>query len=152
MLKIREVCHQDLDSIKDLLIELQETTQTQEDLRSIDFDDMLDEMRHLPSIYSNIVAVDDKKAVGFLSMICYKTFLHRGGTALITELIISKSCRRKGIGRMLIEKAVEIAKQNGMDELEVGTEKENNIAKTFYRNTGFNIEYVLFGKTFSDPA
>ena len=152
MLKIREVCHGDLDSIKDLLKELQAFTQIKKDLDSINFDNMLDEMRSLPSMYSNIIAVEDKKAVGFLSMICYKNFLHCGGTALITELIVSNHFRRRGIGKKLIEKAIEIAEQNGMDELEVGTEKENKIAKTFYRNTGFKTDYLLFGKIFSDPS
>ena len=51
---------------------------------------------------------------------------------------------------MLIQKAVEIAKQKGMDELEVGTEKENKTAQSFYKKNGFDTEYVLFGNIFSE--
>ncbi|HEB32567.1 MAG TPA: GNAT family N-acetyltransferase [Spirochaetes bacterium] len=121
MIKIREIYHDDLDLLKGLVKELQQSTQWRHDLDSINFDSMLEEMGSLPSIYSNIIAMEGRKAAGFLSMICYKTFLNRGGTALITVLIVSGKYRRKGVGSMLIEKAVEIAKQIGMDELEVGT-------------------------------
>ncbi len=149
MIKIREIYHDDLDLLKDLLKELQQSTQTQHDLENIDFDLMLEEMVSSPSIYSNFIAMEGRKAAGFISMICYKTFLNRGGTALITVLIVSEKCRRKGVGSMLIEKAVKIAKQRGMDELEVGTDKDNEIAKAFYRKE-FPTEYVLFGNIFSD--
>ena len=149
MIKIREIYHDDLDLIKGLLKELQQPMQVQYDLESINFDLMLEEMGSLPPIYSNIIAVEGRKVVGFLSMICYKTFLNRGGTALITELVVSEKFRRKGVGSMLIEKAVKIAKQRGMDELEVGTDKDNEIAKAFYRKKGFPTEYVLFGNIFS---
>lgn len=149
MIKIREIYHDDLDLLKSLIRELQQTMQTQHDLEGINFDLMLEEMSSLPSIYSNIIAEDDLKVVGFLSMICYKTFLNRGGTALITELIVSKKYRSKGVGGVLIEKALEIAKQRGMDELEVRTDKENEIAQAFYKKSGFHTEYVLFGNIFS---
>jgi ribosomal protein S18 acetylase RimI-like enzyme len=149
MIKVREIYHDDLDFLKDLIKELQQTMQTQHDLESINYDLMLEEMGSLPSIYSNIIAVEDLKVVGFLSMICYKTFLNRGGTAMITELIVSIKYRRKGVGGVLIEKAVEIAKHRGMDELEVGTDQENEIAQAFYSKSGFHTEYVLFGNIFS---
>ena len=150
MIKIREIHHEDLDLLMGLLKELHERSQTLHDPDSINLDLMLEEMGNLPSIYSNIIAMEGQKAVGFLSMISYKTFLHRGGTALINELVVSENHRRKGVGSMLIQKAIEIAKQKGMDELEVGTEKENKIAKAFYRKSGFHTEYVLFGNIFSD--
>jgi ribosomal protein S18 acetylase RimI-like enzyme len=149
MIKIREIHHDDLVLLKGLLMELQESSQTLHAPDSINFDLRLEEMGSLPSIYSNIIAAEGKKVVGFLSMICYKTFSHRGGTALITELIVTEKFRRKGVGSMLIEKAAKIAKDRGMDELEVGTEKENETAQAFYRKSGFPMEYVLFGNIFS---
>ena len=150
MIKIRDIHHGDLDLLKGLLKELEESSQTLHDPESINFDLMFEEMGRLPSIYSNIIAMEGRKAVGFLSMISYKTFLHRGGTALINELVVSEKYRRKGVGSMLIQKAIEIAKQNGMDELEVGTEKENKSAQSFYKKSGFDKEYALFGNVFSD--
>ena len=86
--------------------------------------------------------------VGFLSMVFYKTFLHKGGTALINELIVAKSHRNKEIGKMMIEKAIQSAKSKGMDEIEVGTEVSNKKAQNFYKNAGFNADYVLLGIEF----
>lgn len=147
MINIREIHQDDLDLIKGLLKELQQTMKVKHDLDNINFDLMLEKMERSPSIYSSIIASEGRKVVGFLSMICYKTFLNTGGTGLITELVVSEKYRRKGIGSMLIEKAVEIAKQRGMDELEVGTDMDNEIAKAFYRKE-FHTEYALFGNIF----
>ncbi|MDD5601285.1 MAG: GNAT family N-acetyltransferase [Actinomycetota bacterium] len=94
------------------------------------------------------VAVKDGDIIGFISIIFYKTLFHSGGTALINELIVSEDYRRKGVGKKLISKAIKIAKQRGMDEIEVGTEKKNIIAQSFYKKCGFNNEYILLSKTF----
>jgi ribosomal protein S18 acetylase RimI-like enzyme len=47
-----------------------------------------------------------------------------------------------------VEWAVAAAKEAGLDEIEVGTEKDNTGAIAFYRRTGFCEEYVLLGKEF----
>lgn len=107
------------------------------------------EMGKNPQIYQNYVAVNDGKVIGFISIIFYKTLFHRGGTALINELVINKNHRGKGIGRMLINKAKEVAKAKGIDEIEVGTSINNMPAQMFYNKCGFNEEYLLLGLEFS---
>jgi len=39
-----------------------------------------------------------------------------------------------------------------INEIEVGTEKGNAAAQRFYRNSGFDVEYVLFGMEFHERA
>ena len=94
------------------------------------------------------MAAEEQRVVGVLSMVLYKTLLHVGGTALINELVVSRSFRGRGIGGKLIERAVSEARERGMEEIEVGTEQDNNSARRFYSSVGFDREYVLFGREF----
>lgn len=105
-------------------------------------------MNSNPDLYATLIAEDQREAIGLISLVFYKVWLHAGGTALINELIVDEAYRAKGIGKRLIDAAIEIAKARGMDEIEVGTERENQEAQRFYRRCGFDEEYALFGKIF----
>jgi len=154
MVQIREISAADkknLKEIRNLLKELQETTECEHDSNILGLEDIFEEMNALPNFYLNYIAVDEHKedkVIGFISIIFYKTLFHKGGTALINELIVSKDYRGKGVGRKLVEQAIQIARQRGMDEIEVGTEEENIDARTFYAKNGFDKEYTLLGKIF----
>jgi len=154
MVQIREINTADkknLKEIRNLLKELQETAECEHELDNIEMENIFEEMDASPNFYLNYIAVDEDKegkVVGFISIIFYKTLFHKGGTALINELIVSKDYRGKGVGRKLVEQAVQIARQRGMDEIEVGTEEENIKARNFYVKNGFDKEYILLGKIF----
>jgi ribosomal protein S18 acetylase RimI-like enzyme len=105
-------------------------------------------MRDNPQRYKNLVACVNGVVVGFISILCYLSFLHEGGTALINELVVSNTHRRSGIGKALIQTAISKSKRDGLDEIEVGTEKDNKAAIAFYKHVGFDEEYVLLGKRF----
>lgn len=106
-------------------------------------------MNQSPKIYHNLVAVIGDQIVGFLSLVCYATFFHEGGTALINELIVDADWRGRGIGKQFVEEAIQLAKQKGMDQIEVGTELTNDDALNFYSTCGFDEEYRLLGKEFN---
>jgi ribosomal protein S18 acetylase RimI-like enzyme len=103
-----------------------------------------------PALYKNMVAVTGGKVVGFLSMVYYKSFYHQVGTALINQLVVSETSRNLGIGKALVRMAVDMAKADGLDEIEVGTETSNKGAIEFYKKAGFDEEYVLLGKEFTE--
>lgn len=105
-------------------------------------------MQNAPAFYLNLVAEVEGLVAGFMSLIFYKTVFHRGGTALINELVLGRTFRGRGIGTALIERAKEEALDRGLDELEVGTESSNTGALSFYRKCGFESEYVLLGLEF----
>lgn len=48
----------------------------------------------------------------------------------------------------MIDEAINVARVRGMDEIEVGTERENSGAQRFYRRCGFDEEFVLLSKEF----
>ncbi|MFX1338160.1 MAG: GNAT family N-acetyltransferase [Promethearchaeota archaeon] len=148
MIIIRNLEKEDLTSLKVLLDELNDVLKSKHKISEKDINSNYIDITKYPEIYSNYVAKENDKMIGFLSMVFYKTFLHKRGTALINELIVAKSHRNKGIGKVLIEKAIQLAKRRGMDEIEVGTEISNVNAQSFYKKVGFNEEHVLLGKEF----
>ena len=46
----------------------------------------------------------------------------------------------------LVEAAIAAAGEQGMDEIEVGTETDNLSARGFYKVVGFGREYLLLGR------
>ncbi|WP_461865111.1 GNAT family N-acetyltransferase [Thermococcus sp.] len=59
------------------------------------------------------------------------------------ELVVSGEHRGEGIGRKLIEAAVELCRELGCVEVEVSTEIGNLKAREFYRSMGFEETAVL---------
>jgi ribosomal protein S18 acetylase RimI-like enzyme len=145
---IREARIEDLEAIVALLDQLGDTTTLHGPIEGASVKKTLQAMLELPAVYRIFVAVWKDRIVGLISLLLYKTLLHEGGTALINELVVSRSSRGRGIGRQLVEKAITTARAQGMDEIEVGTEQGNQTARRFYRLVGFDREYVLFGREF----
>jgi len=112
------------------------------------FHHLLKEMNANPASYHNLVCEVDGQVGGFLSLVFYSSFFHRVGTALINELVVDSSRRGLGLGRQLMEAAIDEARARGMDEIEVGTEVTNQAAQQFYKKSGFTEEYVLLGMEF----
>lgn len=148
LLEIRLCKSNDLPEVVNLMKELSEVAHTNEDFMLENIQKVFEEMSKNPEFYYNLVAVSARRIVGFISVVFYKTVFHKGGTALINELIVTDSLRGKGLGRELLMKAKEEALLRGMDEIEVGTEKTNSPAQSFYKKYGFDEEFVLLGMEF----
>ena len=145
MIEVREARLEDLEAIALLLDQLKKVTQLHGtvDLESVKkgYQTML----RFPEIYRNYLAVEDQRVVGLISLVLYKTLLHPGGTALINELVVSEGARGRGIGGRLVQRVIAAAGEEGMEEIEVGTEIHNAVARRFYKSRGFDQEYVLLG-------
>jgi ribosomal protein S18 acetylase RimI-like enzyme len=100
-------------------------------------------------VYESYVFEEQNEILGFISLVFYRTIFHKVGTALINELIVKNKFRNKGIGRALLEKAIDEAKRRNMDEIEVGVMIENKKAIEFYKRNGLNDEYYILGKDFN---
>jgi ribosomal protein S18 acetylase RimI-like enzyme len=148
MLEIRSCTIADLPAVKTLLDQLTEVAHGDQDISLDRLHRLLAEMGSVPDIYINRVACLDQEVVGFLSAIFYKTLFHEGGTCLINELIIDKDRRGGGIGEQLVKDIVGEARRRGMDEVEVGTEQDNQRAASFYQKCGFDETYLLLGMEF----
>ncbi len=146
MILIRDLRLEDLDLLKFLLDDLNNALDLKHTINEKFINSIYFAMDKYPEIYSNQVAIENNKIIGFISRVFYKSFLHMGGTALINELIVAQNHRNKGIGKNLVQKANKLAKKRRMDEIEVGTELSNTLAQKFYKKAGFNEEFMLLGK------
>jgi ribosomal protein S18 acetylase RimI-like enzyme len=144
---IRRLAADDLPVVQGLLAQLAEAAHA-DTYQPARMAELLLEMETLPQVYLNLVCEIDGMVRGFLSVVFYRTLFHAGGTALINELVVDRSCRGRGLGRALVQAAVEAARARGMDEIEVGTENENLAAQSFYHRVGFDEEYILLGLEF----
>lgn len=148
MVNIRPLSIDDLPAAKDLILQLAKATGSNFHIRPGQLEEIFRHMQQHPEIYLSLVAEQDGEVVGLLSLLFYQSWFHAGGTALINELIIDQRMRNRGIGALLVEAAVIEAKRRGMDEIEVGTEQDNDGAQRFYRRCGFDLTYVLLGMDF----
>ncbi|MBN2444125.1 MAG: GNAT family N-acetyltransferase [Spirochaetales bacterium] len=144
-MNIRKYVEKDIPSIVLLLKELSEVADPTHFLTCENVQKICREMDPYPEMYKNYIAECEDEIIGFMSLIFYKTVFHKGGIVLINELIVKSGFRGKGVGTGLIEKARELSIENRMDDLEVGTKRENIKARDFYKKSGFSHEFVLFG-------
>ena len=91
-----------------------------------------------------LVAAMEGTPVGFINFTVRQTILHRSPSALIDEIVVAEEYRGKGVGKQLVQAAVEKCKQLGCCEVEVSTEKANLEARKFYKQCGFEERGMLF--------
>ena len=81
------------------------------------------------------VAILDGKIVGSTTMIMEPKFIHDGGkVAHIEDVVVSKEYQGKGIGEMLIESLLELAKDSNCYKTILDCSDE---VKPFYEKIGF---------------
>lgn len=149
-MKIVAYCDKYDEDIKDLLLELQEY------VCSIDrekYNIITDEYREesfkktIREVSENngiiFLAEDDNKIVGFIAGIIIEaenTYEFRGPkTGRVTELIVTKNCRAKGTGKILLDKIEEYFKSNGCKRSIIEVFEYNEMGKNFYyKNDYFN--------------
>lgn len=91
-----------------------------------------------------IVAIEDKKVVGVLTSELQEK-LHRERLQLfIEDLIVEEQKRNHGIGKALIENAVNFAKENNCEVVELTCYKDNVKAHKFYGENGFINHSIKF--------
>jgi len=130
---IRKMIESDIEQVVELINEL--SSDLNEDFNVKEEDIFLHyyNMNRYNELYTNLVFSIDEKILGFISILFYRSFLHKKGTALINELIVNRKYRNQKIGKQLLDYGIKIAKENEMDEIEVGVMKENNKAIEFYK-------------------
>ena len=91
-----------------------------------------------------LVAEREGTPVGFINFMVRQTILHRSPSALIDELVVAEEYRGKGVGKQLVQAAIEKCRQLGCCEIEVSTEKTNIEAREFYEKCGFEERGMFF--------
>ena len=76
-------------------------------------------------------------AVGFAQLYPSFSSASLARTFILNDLFVSKSCRKKGIGKLLIAAAAEFAKSLGALRLTLATAADNQPAQALYHSTGW---------------
>ena len=69
----------------------------------------------------------------------YILALTADGSAYVPELAVAHSCQRRGIGTKLLEAVGQRANANGADQLRLTVRLEDDGARAFYREQGFDV-------------
>jgi len=98
----------------------------------------LNHLRHLLAQYSNylVVAVDGNKPVGFLTAYRMPTLCCDATMVYIFEIEVALAYRRQGIGKQMINLLKTLCREDGVEDMWVGTENDNVAAKRLYEATG----------------
>lgn len=143
-MEIRKIELKDLDRVFELLNELYESKLKYERFK---------EIYHLKLKDTNnyyIVAILKNRIVGILtSEIQVK--LHRAKKqSFIEDLIVDKEYRRQGIGKALLQNAIDYAKENDCEVIELTSYIKNENAHQFYENSSFIKHSYKFKKYLSN--
>ncbi len=115
--------------------------------------DLLDEEK-LKAIYQTdletgrriyLVARDNDRVVG-LCTLEIKDNIHYLRIGLIDELIVGKTYRNHGVGKMLLDKAVGLAKEKGCYRVELHSNIKRTDTHRFYESNGFEKNGYYFTK------
>ncbi len=84
-----------------------------------------------------IVAIENNKIIGVLTSEL-QIKLHRAKKQMfIEDLIVDENYRNKGIGKALLQDAVNYARNNDCEVIELTSYIDNDKAHKFYQNNGF---------------
>ncbi|MDY6908210.1 MAG: GNAT family N-acetyltransferase [Chloroflexota bacterium] len=137
---VRRATEADIPVIIELYDELAITTTEVEKGRCPSLDqhqEVFAQMCSLPG-HELLVAEHDGRVVGTVVLLIVPNLSHRACPwALAENLIVSQGHRRRGLGRMLMEHAVERARAAGCCRIVLQSDRRREEAHRFYRSLGF---------------
>jgi ribosomal protein S18 acetylase RimI-like enzyme len=82
-----------------------------------------------------LVAVRDRRVIGQVLAVVHR-HPDKPSELYIDDLGVAEDCHRQGVATQLLKRAIVLGKQSGCEEIWVGVEPDNEIAKTFYKSLG----------------
>ncbi len=97
-------------------------------------------MKWLETILKNpmitmLAAKDSEKIIGMLLLINWQNLYVK--KFFIEDVVVDQQYRGQGIATKLFNKAIELAKQKGLDEIDLGTSTWRTEANRLYQKLGF---------------
>ncbi|MEZ0393274.1 MAG: GNAT family N-acetyltransferase [Pseudobdellovibrionaceae bacterium] len=132
ILESREEAQRIFPVIKQLRTHLDEST----------FLDLLQKAKS-ESDYTLLAAYEGSECVGLMGFRFLTDFVH-GRHLYIDDLVTSESHRSKGLGSQFLQKAKEIAAQNGCQRLRLCTGADNDRGKKFYEKNGWDFRAIVY--------
>jgi Acetyltransferases len=130
-MEIRNCKIEDIKKIYNLICELEDTNFDYNDFE-IAFKSKLDSKENY-----YILAMKNDVVMGFLSLNIDYQLHHAGKVATIEELIVTSKWRSNGIGKLLLNNAINYAKNKNCDVIELTSSFPRERAHRFYIKNGF---------------
>jgi GNAT superfamily N-acetyltransferase len=108
---------------------------------ALDADRLLSAIHHLISnraLGFALMAREGDVPVGLAVISLAWTLEHGGRSAWLDELYVVPHKRSRGIGRLLIEKVIEMAKEQGCLDLDLEVDIDHRRAEKLYEQSGFS--------------
>lgn len=99
--------------------------------------------------FYGIVAIENNKVVGVLISRIINRLAKKKNILFIDDLIVNEKNRNAGIGKLLIQNAVDYAVSKDCESLELTSLISNTNAHRFYENNGFEKRQYKFKKYFN---
>ena len=99
-----------------------------------------------------LVASEEDGAVGLIAIHCATMLHHTDPVARITALVVRDDVRGKGVGRILVNAAADLAGQAGCGILELTTAIHRTESQAFYKALGFTASSLRFYRTVNQEA
>ena len=128
---IRKCEYSDVDTVYNLICELEDTKFVYEDFRKIFNNKINDSSNYF------ILCLDNDNIIGFLSLNIEYQLHHVSKVATIEELIVSSKYRSNGAGKLLLDNAISYAKKQKCTIIELTSSFERERAHNFYIKNGF---------------
>lgn len=93
-----------------------------------------------------ILCIDNEQVIGFLSLAIDYQLHHANKVATVEELIVTTKSRSNGAGKLLIENAINYAKEKDCEVIELTSVFSRERAHNFYMKNGFNKGSYKFKK------
>lgn len=136
-IQMRELEESDKEQFHDIIREFFEYANN-EQLSSNLIDKLFQKALNKETNYHIYCAVDNKQVLGIISVTYGESSYKVCPFAWCDDLFVKKEARRKGIGRLLIQKISEVAKDAGCSNILIGVGKDEQNAIAFYENNGFH--------------
>lgn len=134
LVRVREYRSEDLDACRRLYAQLVEHHREIYDDPTIGGDDPgsgFDEYLAIPERVVTWVATDGDAVIGMTGL------LWEGGESTIEPVVVDRGCRRSGVGRRLIETAVEESRRRGATDVNIKPVARNASAIQAFHELGF---------------
>ena len=95
------------------------------------------ELLHNDANSQILIAEEEDKIYGFLSLYFIPQIALEGDFAKICYLCVDENIRSKGIGHLLLQQAEQLARQRGCDRMELHSGEQRTLAHQFYLREGY---------------
>lgn len=150
---LREANIDDADILARLISEMDDETHNPMNVVSgADMRETLTGMAAYPNFKAYILE-DDGTPIATFSLMVFTSPSHQGAVqAMLDAVVVTRACRSRGIGKILIQHALDIAAMAGSYKMTLSSNLKRAGAHRFYEHNGFRQHGISFGIALSAPV